>query len=184
MPVRSWCPAASRRRARSGWLAAVWPGCSARAPRRSAPTGPAGRRSPGWSGRRRPARLSPVRAGSAGSPKRLRMYANLDQPNLSPRTTGWENAAMTASTGRLTALQASWLFDGTGSALISDPVVLIEGSTIRGVSSGGSPPRGATVIDLSGATLLPGLVDTHVHLAFDTSADAVGNLARRQDGEV
>ena len=112
------------------------------------------------------------------------MHANLDQPNLSPRTTGWENAAMTTSTGRLTALQASWLFDGTGSALISDPVVLIEGSTIRGISSGGSPPQDATVIDLPGATLLPGLIDTHVHLAFDTSTDAVGHLARRRDAEV
>ena len=89
-----------------------------------------------------------------------------------------------AGPGRLTALQASWLFDGTSSALIPDPVVLIEGSTIRGISSGGSAPADATVIDLPGATLLPGLIDTHVHLAFDTSADAVTNLADRRDAEV
>ena len=86
--------------------------------------------------------------------------------------------------GRLTALQASWLFDGTSSALIPDPVVLIDGSTIRGVSSGGSAPQGATVMDLPGATLLPGLIDTHVHLAFDTSTDVVGRLVRRPDAEV
>ena len=89
-----------------------------------------------------------------------------------------------AGPGRRTALQASWLFDGTSSALIPDPVVLIEGSTIRGISSGGSAPQDATLIDLPGATLLPGLIDTHVHLAFDTSADAVGRLARRRDAEV
>jgi len=100
------------------------------------------------------------------------VYANLDRPNLS------------TGSGLLTALRASWLFDGVSSALIPDPVVLIEGSTIRGVSSGGRAPQDVTVADLSGATLLPGLIDTHVHLAFDTSSDAVGRLAQRRDAEV
>ena len=90
----------------------------------------------------------------------------------------------TSMTTALTALRAAWLFDGTGSALIPDPVVLIEGGTIRCVSPGLPVPEGVTVIDLPGAALLPGLVDTHVHLAFDASADPVGNLARRQEDQV
>ena len=92
-----------------------------------------------------------------------------------------------AERAQLTALRGAWLFDGTGPALIRDPVVLIEGSVIRDVCSGGRVPEspgGSTVIDLPGATLLPGLVDTHVHLAFDASADPVGNLARRRGDEI
>ena len=89
--------------------------------------------------------------------------------------------------GRPMALRGAWLFDGTGPVLIPDPVVVIEGGVIRDVCSGGripETPDGGTVIELPGATLLPGLVDTHVHLAFDASADPVGNLARRRDDEV
>ncbi|MDN5797652.1 MAG: amidohydrolase family protein, partial [Intrasporangium sp.] len=37
------------------------------------------------------------------------------------------------------------------------------------------------LVDFSGATLLPGLVDTHVHLAFDASLDPVAALAGRDD---
>jgi len=83
--------------------------------------------------------------------------------------------------GRLTALRATWLFDGTGAALIPDPLVVIDGGTIVVVDSGAAAPSGADVIDLGGAALLPGLVDTHVHLAFDASADPVGALAGRDD---
>ena len=83
-----------------------------------------------------------------------------------------------------TVLRAAWLFDGTGPGLVPDPVVVVDGGTIAAVSPGGRVPVGAGVVDLAGATLLPGLVDTHVHLAFDASTDPVGNLGRRSDAEV
>jgi imidazolonepropionase-like amidohydrolase len=85
---------------------------------------------------------------------------------------------------RLTALRAAWLFDGTGSSLIPNPTVVFDGARIRSVESSGPVPDGADVLDLEGATLLPGLIDTHVHLAFDAGADVVGALAARDDQEV
>jgi imidazolonepropionase-like amidohydrolase len=85
--------------------------------------------------------------------------------------------------GRLTALRAAWLFDGTGSALIPDPLIVIDGGIIVAVGSGAPAPDGADVVDLGGAALLPGLVDTHVHLAFDATVDPVAALAARSDEE-
>jgi imidazolonepropionase-like amidohydrolase len=79
---------------------------------------------------------------------------------------------------RPTVLRASWLFDGTSPTLRPDPGVVVEGGTITAV---GEVPEGANVVHLPGATILPGLVDSHVHLAFDASDDPVGHLTRRDD---
>lgn len=78
-----------------------------------------------------------------------------------------------------TVLRASHLFDGT--RLRAGPVLTMDGGRIASVSFGGPVPTDA--VDLTGTTLLPGLIDTHVHLAFDASADPVAALAGRDDDD-
>lgn len=82
---------------------------------------------------------------------------------------------------RLTAIRAGWLFDGTNPDLLPNPTVVLDGRTIIAVGPAEAVPDGATVVDLTGATLLPGLVDGHVHLIFDASDDPVSALAGRDD---
>ena len=63
-------------------------------------------------------------------------------------------------------LQGGTLLDGTGRAPIADSIVVIDGARIRAVGRRGqvAVPPGAQVIDATGRTLLPGLVDMHLHL--------------------
>ena len=64
--------------------------------------------------------------------------------------------AILTERGRLTALRAAWLFDGTSSAMIPDPLVVIDGATIVAVDSGGLAPADAGLPD-HGARRAPGL---------------------------
>jgi imidazolonepropionase-like amidohydrolase len=82
---------------------------------------------------------------------------------------------------RLLAIRAAALFDGDSATPLTDPLLIVDGTTIWAVDRAVEPPPGAQVVDLDGATLLPGLIDTHVHLAFDASDDPVAGLAGRED---
>jgi imidazolonepropionase-like amidohydrolase len=64
----------------------------------------------------------------------------------------------------ITAIKAGRLIDGKGGPPIVDAVVLVKGDRITAVGSRLAIPAGARVIDLSSATLLPGLIDCHTHI--------------------
>ncbi len=68
------------------------------------------------------------------------------------------------------ALKAAHLFDSVSGTLIEHGVVVIAGNKIQAVGAGAKIPEGAQVIDLGDATLLPGLIDAHVHLS-EVSSD-------------
>lgn len=65
------------------------------------------------------------------------------------------------------AITGAILIDGNGGAPLTDAVVLIEGSDIVNVGDAQSVPipDSAEVIEAQGMTLMPGLIDTHDHLA-------------------
>ena len=83
---------------------------------------------------------------------------------------------------RLTVLRAAALFDGTTTRLTANPVVIIDQGRIVALQTAAETiPDGANVVDLTGATLMPGLIDTHLHLCFDASDDPVAHLAAMDD---
>lgn len=80
------------------------------------------------------------------------------------------------------ALRAAYLFDGVKDHVIARPLVLVEGGRIAAVEQGDvQPPEGAELLDLADATLLPGLIDVHVHLGFDAGPGPVAQMNADDD---
>jgi imidazolonepropionase-like amidohydrolase len=63
-----------------------------------------------------------------------------------------------------TVIHAGWLLAIPGQAPASEQSIIIIGDRIDRIEAGYVSPDGAVIIDLSDQYVLPGLIDSHVHL--------------------
>ena len=80
-------------------------------------------------------------------------------------------AAQQTAAGHPIVLHAARLLEIDTGRMISPAEILIEGERIAAVGASVSHPTGAEVIDLGDTTLLPGLIDAHVHLFLHPGAE-------------
>jgi imidazolonepropionase-like amidohydrolase len=88
--------------------------------------------------------------------------------------------------GVLKLIRAATVLTGRRGESIRDGEILVDGARITGVGPRGSvsAPPGVTVVDLPGRTVLPGLVDAHVHLGFDDRVDPVTGQTAESDARL
>ena len=69
------------------------------------------------------------------------------------------------SAGSLTVIRAGTLIDGASDSPRKNQLIFVRGERIEKVTDGSAQiPSGAKVLDLSAATVLPGLIDSHTHI--------------------
>ena len=73
--------------------------------------------------------------------------------------------------GGALAIRAGWVFPATDETVLRDAWVLVEDGRIAEVSSSEPAAKGARRIDRADATLLPGLIDCHVHFVLSGSGN-------------
>lgn len=91
----------------------------------------------------------------------------------------------TASDAQKTYIQCGRLIDGLSSATRQSVTIIVEGNIITGIANGFTSGGAADkVIDLQSKTVLPGLIDCHVHLEDQTSKTSFIEGFTRPDPEV
>src|ERR1051325_10186488 len=82
--------------------------------------------------------------------------------------------AASFANAQVTYIKTSTLIDGRSDAPKENQVIVIRGNRIESVGAGIAIPDGAAVIDLTGMTVLPGLIDTHTHIFLQGEDPAEG----------
>ena len=73
------------------------------------------------------------------------------------------------------------IFDGSSEELALGMSVLVEGNIITEVATAIPAPQGAAIIDGGGATLMPGMIDTHLHMAINSDFGTIGTTMQAGD---
>jgi imidazolonepropionase-like amidohydrolase len=83
--------------------------------------------------------------------------------------------ASTAANAQLTVIRAGALIDGQADTTKKDQLIFVRGNRIERIAGSGTAiPSDAKVIDLSSATVLPGLIDSHTHIFLWGEDPALG----------
>ena len=72
-----------------------------------------------------------------------------------------------AATAQTTVVKAARMFGGTSDSITRNAVIVIDGKRIAAISPASLPPN-ARIIDLGDVTLMPGFIDSHVHLTAES----------------
>jgi imidazolonepropionase-like amidohydrolase len=86
---------------------------------------------------------------------------------------GLLSQAQAPSSGSRLVVHAGRLLDGVTAAPRERVTITITDDRIAAVEPGFTRPDGATVLDLSSATVLPGLIDTHTHITGEGTGNAL-----------
>ena len=91
---------------------------------------------------------------------------------------------MCIASAQVTAVRAGRLIDPDSGTVLTDQVILIQANKIQAVGKGLAIPAGAKVIDLSGKTVLPGLIDCHTHVADGQSDGEPFNVLKKTASQI
>ncbi len=94
------------------------------------------------------------------------------------------NSPATPAAGTVKAIVGATLIDGRGGTPVQDSVVVIRDNKIVavGVRSDVEIPEEADLVDATGLTLLPGLIDSHFHIGKGAKMYALVSLTRSHLG--
>jgi imidazolonepropionase-like amidohydrolase len=93
-------------------------------------------------------------------------------------------ANVQAQEATITVIKAGKLIDVENGKVLTNQIILVRHDSIIQVGANISIPKGASIIDLSKYTVLPGLIDCHTHITGQPSGDYYADIFRKAPVDV